>query len=86
MRFTHHGRRREMGLGALQHVTLKEAREAADQAQSLVRQGIDPIKERQNREREAIKNLHCLRDVALDALESRKAELKDEGKAGRWLV
>lgn len=85
LRVTIHGRRREMGLGPLQHVTLKEARAAADQARALARQGIDPIKERQNREREVVKNMHCLRDVALDALESRKVELKDSGKAGRWL-
>jgi integrase len=29
--------------------------------------------------------MHLLRDIALDAFESRKAELKDDGKAGRWL-
>ena len=29
--------------------------------------------------------MHILRDIALDAFESRKAELKGDAKAGRWL-
>jgi hypothetical protein len=28
--------------------------------------------------------MHLLRDIAIDAFESRKAELKGDGKAGRW--
>ena len=85
LRVTVHGRRREMGLGSLAEVSLKEAREAAEKQRSLVRQGVDPIRERQRQRREAIRNLHSLRDIALDAFESRKAELKDDGRAGRWL-
>jgi integrase len=74
-----------MGLGSITSVSLKEARQAADHWRSLVRQGIDPINERQRQEREVVRNLHCLRDVALDAFESRKAELKGDGVAGRWM-
>ncbi len=84
LRFTIHGRRREMGLGSISEVSLKEARQSAEYCRKLVRQGIDPIKERNKQKREAIRGLHCLKDVALDAFESRKAELKDNGKAGRW--
>ncbi|MFV0492877.1 MAG: tyrosine-type recombinase/integrase [Pseudorhodobacter sp.] len=50
----------------------------------MVRKGLDPIKERERERREAERNLHVLRDVAQDAFESRKAELKGDGKAGRW--
>jgi integrase len=85
LRVSIHGRRREMGLGSITHISLKEARQAAELARNLARQGTDPIRERQRQSREATRNLHCLRDVALDAFESRKAELKDDGKAGRWL-
>ncbi|KAB2883688.1 MAG: DUF4102 domain-containing protein [Albidovulum sp.] len=85
LRVTVHGRRREMGLGSVSEVSLKEAREAADKQRALVRQGVDPIRERLRVKAEAIRNLHSLRDIALDAFESRKAELKDDGKAGRWL-
>ena len=50
----------------------------------MVRQGLDPIKQREKDKRHAVRNLHVLRDVALDAFESRKAELKGDGKAHAW--
>ena len=84
LRVTPHGRRREMGLGAYPDVSLKEARESSDQWRAMVRQGLDPIKERERLRREAARNIHKLTDIALDAFESRKAELKGDGKAGRW--
>jgi integrase len=83
-RVTPHGRRREMGLGAYPDVSLREAREAATHNRALVRQGLDPIKERERQRREAARNIHMLTDIALDAFESRKAELKGDGIAGRW--
>lgn len=84
LRYTIHGRRRELGLGALNQVTLKEAREAAEKWRAVVRAGNDPIRERQKQRRESAHSLHLLKDVADDAFESRKAELKDDGNAGRW--
>lgn len=84
LRVTVHGRRREMGLGAYPDVSLKEAREAADAARAIVRKRLDPIKERERARRAAARNIHMLGDIALDAFESRKAELKGDGKAGRW--
>ncbi|UVC09869.1 integrase arm-type DNA-binding domain-containing protein [Rhizobium sp. TH2] len=84
LRVTVHGRRREMGLGSMTDVSLKEAREAAERHRSIGRSGVDPIKERQRQKREAAKRLHMLREIAEDAFESRKAELKGDGKAGRW--
>jgi integrase len=84
LRVTAHGRRREMGLGAFPAVSLKVAREAAEAARAVVRQGLDPIKERDRQRREAARNIHMLSDIALDAFESRKAELKGDGTAGRW--
>ncbi|WP_208442379.1 tyrosine-type recombinase/integrase [Bartonella raoultii] len=85
-RYTIHGRRREMGLGALRNVSLKKARELANQWRSVLHEGRDPIKEREKQKREAISDLHYLKDIALDAFESRKAELKDDGKAGDWFL
>lgn len=84
LRYTIFGRRHEMGLGKYPDVTLREAREEADRWRAVVRQGKDAIKEREKLRREAESNLHILRDIALDAFESRKAELKGDGKAGRW--
>ncbi|WP_273757359.1 Arm DNA-binding domain-containing protein, partial [Bartonella sp. MM73XJBT] len=85
-RYTIHGRRREMGLGALRNVSLKKARELANGWRSILHEGRDPIQERDKQKREAISNLHYLKDIALDAFESRKAELKGDGKNGKWFT
>lgn len=84
LRYTMIGRRREMGLGSVQDVSLKDARLAADKWRSVVRKGLDPISERERERRLAERRLHLLREVAEDAFESRKAELKNDGKSGRW--
>jgi len=84
LRYTLFSVRHEMGLGAYPEVTLREARQEAEKWQGVVRQGKDAIKERERGRRTAQRNLHVLREVALDAFESRKAELKGDGKAGRW--
>lgn len=86
LRYTMHGRRREMGLGPLAQVSLKEARENADRWRGMVRSGKDPIQERERERREAARNIHLLKDIAQDAFEARKAELKGDGKAGRWFT
>ena len=84
LRVTIHRRRREMGLGSLQQVSLKEARVEAEKWRALVRQGKDPIKERERLRREAAREDHTLEVVAHEAFETRKAELKGDGRAGRW--
>ncbi|WP_336042575.1 tyrosine-type recombinase/integrase [Pseudooceanicola nanhaiensis] len=84
LRVTVHGRRREMGLGNLASVSLKEARETAERWRAAARAGVDPIKEREKQKREAARLDNTLRAVAEDAFEARKAELKGDGKAGRW--
>ncbi|MBB4076950.1 integrase, partial [Bartonella fuyuanensis] len=86
LRYTLHGCRREMGLGALRDVSLKQAHELATGWRSVLREGRDPIKEREKQKREAISNLHYLKDIALEAFESRKAELKNDGKNGSWFL
>lgn len=83
-RFTTFGKRREMGLGAYPDVSLADARRKADAARDIAINGKDPIKERANATRETIRNLHLLRDIAVDAFEARKAQLKNDGEAGRW--
>ncbi|SPU27679.1 integrase [Candidatus Bartonella washoeensis] len=56
------------------------------QWRSVLREGRDPIKEREKQKREAMRNLHYLKDIAVDAFESRKAELKNDGKDGVWFL
>lgn len=86
LRVVVHGRRREMGLGSIADVGLAEARKVADQWRAVVRAGDDPIKERVRQKREAAKNRHLLKDVAADCFEAIKANLKGQGKAGRWMT
>ncbi|WP_370211289.1 tyrosine-type recombinase/integrase [Roseovarius sp.] len=86
LRVTIHGRRREMGLGNLQSVSLKQAREAAERWRSVVRDGKDPIKERERERRKAARDDHTLAAVAKEAFEARKPELREDGKAGRWFT
>ena len=84
LRMMVHGRRREMGLGAFPAVTLAQARRDAERWRAVIREGRDPIKERERERREARRGGHLLRDVAADAFEARRAELKGDGAAGRW--
>lgn len=84
LRVTVHGRRREMGLGGYPDLSLKKARDAATHWRALAKTGVDPVKSREKERRDAERNLHFLADVARDAFESRKAELKGDGTAGRW--
>lgn len=86
LRVTVYGNRREMGLGPLHDVSLKEAREQADKWRLVARQNKDPIKERERERKEAAKERHTLAVVAERAFEARKAELKGDGKAGRWFT
>ena len=84
LRVTIHGRRREMGLGPYPTVSMAEARRKATDARAQVRENIDPIKDRERQRRDSARNLHLFKDVAQDAFESLKAELKGDGIAGRW--
>lgn len=84
LRVTVHGRRREMGLGTYPTVSLKDARTEAAKWRTVAARGLDPINERERERAASEKQLHLFEDVANDAFESRKAELKADGKAGRW--
>lgn len=85
LRVTVHGRRREMGLGGYPALSLAEARKVAEQWRMVAASGRDPVKEREAQARAAKREDISLSVVTLDAFEARKAELKDDGKAGRWL-
>ncbi len=84
-RVTVHGRRREMGLGGFPALSLAEARKLGERWRKLAAAGRDPIKEREAEERAARREDITLAILTADAFESRKAELKGDGIAGRWL-
>lgn len=77
-------RRREMGLGSLSQVSLKQARELADRWRNVASSGKDPIKERTAATRAKARADSSLSMIAKEAFEARKAELKGDGVAGRW--
>jgi integrase len=86
LRVNVHGRRREMGLGGFPSLGLADARKLSERWRSMAAAGRDPIKERAAEERAARREDITLSIITLDAFESRKAELKGDGKAGRWLT
>jgi hypothetical protein len=60
--------------------------EQAIKRRAVARRGKDTIKERERVRREAAKADHTHETVALEAFAARKAELKGDGKAGRWFA
>jgi integrase len=85
LRVTVHARRREMGLGGFPSLGLADARKLAERWRNVVAAGRDPVKEREAEDRAARREDISLAVLTADAFESRKAELKGDGTAGRWL-
>jgi integrase len=85
LRVTVYGRRREMGLGGSPALGLAEARRQASRWRAVATAGRDPIKEREAEARAARREDITLAVLTRDAFEARKAELKGDGVAGRWL-
>lgn len=77
------GKRREMGLGPWPDVSIKEARERAAEARKAVRDGIDPIEERAKATRRMSRL--TVKQAVEGCFEARKAQLKGDGDAGRWM-
>jgi integrase len=74
-----------MGLGGYPSLGLAEARKVATRWRNVAAAGRDPIKEREAEERAARREDISLAVITADAFEARKAELKGDGTAGRWL-
>ncbi|MFD0859237.1 tyrosine-type recombinase/integrase [Roseovarius aquimarinus] len=82
-RYTLYSRRKEMGLGSLKEVTLRDARIAAEEARRDLREGNDPMKQRRIRLGQIRRVSDTLEAVAEDAYESHKKTLKRDD--GRWV-
>lgn len=78
------GKRREMGLGSIRTVGLKEVRERADEWRAVLASGLDPIREREKRREQSAVSRITLAEVSRICFEAKKAELKDGGRTGRW--
>jgi len=77
------GRRREMGMGRWPDVTIAEARARAAEYRKQLRDGVDPIAER-TKLKYQMERL-TISEAIHGCFEARKAELKDDGKAGGWM-
>ena len=77
------GRRREMRLGRWPDVSIAEARGRAEAARRQVRDLIDPIAARTRARR--VRAPLTVRQAIDGCFEARKAELKGDGEAGRWM-
>lgn len=77
------GKRREMGLGRWPDVSIMEARQRAADARKLVRDAVDPVEARKKARRPVYRL--TVKEAVEGCLEARKAQLKGDGIAGRWL-
>lgn len=74
LRIQHRGRRRDFGLGSAKDLTLSDARATAADVRRMVRQGLDPVKERGLRRKAA----PSFETVARECYEAMRGGWKDQ--------
>lgn len=84
LRYQMYGKTRQMGLGGYPAISLAAARKLRDKWAEQIAEGKDPIAVREREAKAAKSQMLTLDEVAKSAFEARKAELKGDGKAGRW--
>ena len=84
-RFSLNKKQHDMGLGTYPQVTLAEARLLRDENRKLLANGLNPIHERDRANSQAQEYDHTFASLLSLTFEAKKAELKEDGKAGRWL-
>ncbi len=86
-RFTQGGTARHMGLGAIQTISLPEARDAALKCRKLLHEGIDPIEAR-NRERASKRSqaasAKTFKECAEEYISSHRAGWQNAKHAAQW--
>lgn len=88
-RYSHLGKRREMGLGQWPTVTLADARRVRDGWAAELAAGRDPISVRDGRKAAEVDNRDRIdpsfQDLTMTVFEARQAALRGGGERGRWL-
>lgn len=88
-RYSHLGRRREMGLGSYPAISLADARKTRDRWSGILAAGQDPIAvrdaERDDELAQRQKRDPTFEEITMIVFEAKKASLRGEGKRGRWL-
>lgn len=87
-RYSHLGKRRDMGLGTWPTTTLAEARKLRDQWSIVLSSGQNPIDVRDaellNQKEEATRHDPTFSELTDMVFEARKATLRGDGERGRW--
>jgi integrase len=83
-RFQLNGKRREMGIGAVEHVSPVQARSIAVQLTALVRSGVDPIEARKQEKVEAKAQSVTFAVAAQAYIAAHRAGWKDETNEKQW--
>lgn len=83
-RFQLNGKRRNMGLGSCELVTLAEAREKAAGARKLVSEGLDPIEARKEQDHAAKAATITFDDCVSDYIAAHRAGWKNAKHAQQW--
>lgn len=87
LRYTILGKRRDMGLGAYPEVELADARARARVARSLLADGKDPIKERQEARQKLVAEIRARKsfdECAREFIESKSAEWRNTKHSSQW--
>lgn len=82
LRATINGRRRDIGLGSLSLVSLKDAREAAFELRREIQRGIDPVAERRRRKVEVL----TFKKAALRVHSEQKPSWKNGKHHEQWIT
>ena len=77
------GRVREIGLGSALKVSLKEAREARDAAYALLRNGVDPLRDRETK-RAVANNARTFGDFTDEYLKTALTGFRNEKHKWQW--
>ena len=87
-RYSFAGKRRDMGLGSLDDVSLAEARQSRDRWATALQEGRDPVSERERvratEKAEMTRHDPTLAEMFEVVFEAKKAGLRGEGANGRW--
>lgn len=83
--FNWSGRRPEMGLGGYPAVSLLDARRARDEAEKLVRAGVNPIEAR-DKDREHLASRPTFGQIADALIDSKSAEWRNEKHKAQWTM
>lgn len=80
LRYTIHGKRREMGLGSMSEVSLAQAREDAALYRGLAKKGIDPIAHRDS----TMVAVPTFSECAAEYIESHKSSWSNQKHIAQW--